>query len=97
MPREPLTEYPTLQRIRDEVGWNPHDDEPTNPETLERYISALEAQTRAADMIGGRDPIAVLPKRDDQCPCGGSCCGAIDGPYRACTSCGATTEDPPWA
>jgi hypothetical protein len=50
MPRE----YPTLQRIRDEVGWDPFDGEPADFEVLERYISALESQVRAGDMLAGQ-------------------------------------------
>lgn len=44
-------ESPTLQRIRDEVGWNPFDGEPTDFDVLENYLSALEAQVRAEDTL----------------------------------------------
>lgn len=44
-------ESPTLQRIREEVGWNPYDDEPTDFDVLERYISSLEATVAAHDML----------------------------------------------
>jgi hypothetical protein len=46
-------ESPTLQGIRDEAAFDPHDGEPTDPERLERYIELLEAHVRAGDMLRG--------------------------------------------
>lgn len=44
-------EFPTLSRIQQQTGWDPYDDEPTDPEVLERYIRALEANVAAQDLV----------------------------------------------